>query len=138
MTKKQYLKQGYRIRQEIKIQNDILLELRSNLDNVKGIDYSKEKLDGGLLQDDSNVVDRIDKIIEVEEIIKKKVEELKKFQTNLYLEILNLESTNEKLLLQARYILNETWEEIAERLGYSVRQIHRIHSSALENFKIIF
>ena len=137
MTKKQYLKQGYRIRQEIKIQNDILLELRSNLDNVKGIDYSKEKLDGGLLQDDSNVVDRIDKIIEVEEIIKKKVEELKKFQTNLYLEILNLKNTNEKVLLQARYILNETWEEIAERMGYSTMHIHRIHKKALENFKML-
>lgn len=137
MTKKQYLKQGYRLRQEIKIQNDILLDLKSNLGNVKGIDYSKDKLDGGPLQDDSNMVNKIDKILQVEELIKNKVEELKKFQANLYLEILKLDNTNEKILLQARYILNETWEEIAERLGYSVMHIHRIHKKALENFKTL-
>ena len=137
MTKKQYLKQGYRLRQELKIQNDILLDLKSNLGNVKGIDYSKDKLDGGPLQDDSNMVNKIDKILQVEELIKNKVEELKKFQANLYLEILKLDNTNEKILLQARYILNETWEEIAERLGYSVMHIHRIHKKALENFKTL-
>lgn len=137
MTKKQYLKQGYRLRQELKIQNDILLDLKSNLGNVKGIDYSKDKLDGGPLQDDSNMVNKIDKILQVEELIKNKVEELKKFQANLYLEILKLDNTNEKILLQARYILNETWEEIAERLGYSVMHIYRIHKKALENFKML-
>lgn len=138
MTEKQYLKQGYRLRQEIKIQRDLLIELEYNLDNVKSFDYSKEKLQGGKLQDDSMTVEKINRIIEVEEKIKEKELELKNFQANLYLDIVKLTNRNEKILLQARYILNESWEEIAERLGYSVRQIHRIHSSALENFKIIF
>lgn len=138
MTKKQYLRQGYKIRQEIKIQRDILIELENNLDNVKSFDYSKDKLQGGPIQDDTIMIEKINKILEVQEIIKKKDFELKTFQANLYLEINRLSNTNEKILLQARYILNETWEQIAERLGYSVRQIHRLHSSALENFKIIF
>lgn len=138
MTKKQYLRQGYKIRQEIKIQNDILIELENNLDNVKSFDYSKDKLQGGPVQDDTIMIEKINRIIEVQEIIKKRDFELKTFQANLYLEINRLTNTNEKILLQARYILNETWEQIAERLGYSVRQVHRVHSSALENFKIIF
>ena len=138
MTKKQYLRQGYKIRQEIKIQNDILIELENNLDNVKSFDYSKDKLQGGPVQDDTIMIEKINRIIEVQEIIREKEIELKRLQANLYLEINRLTNTNEKILLQARYILNETWEQIAERLGYSVRQIHRVHSSALENFKIIF
>ena len=138
MTKKQYLRQGYKIRQEIKIQRDILNELENNLDNVKSFDYSKDKLQGGPVQDDTVMVEKINRIIEVQEIIREKETELKRIQANLYLEINRLTNTNEKILLQARYILNETWEQIAERLGYSVRQIHRVHSSALENFKIIF
>lgn len=138
MTKKQYLRQGYKIRQEIKIQRDILNELENNLDNVKSFDYSKDKLQGGPVQDDTVMVEKINRIIEVQEIIREKETELKRLQANLYLEINRLTNTNEKILLQARYILNETWEQIAERLGYSVRQIHRVHSSALENFKIIF
>ena len=138
MTKKQYLRQGYKIRQEIKIQRDILNELENNLDNVKSFDYSKDKLQGGPVQDDTVMIEKINRIIEVQEIIREKETELKRIQANLYLEINRLTNTNEKILLQARYILNETWEQIAERLGYSVRQIHRVHSSALENFKIIF
>ena len=138
MTKKQCLRQGYKIRQEIKIQRDILNELENNLDNVKSFDYSKDKLQGGPVQDDTVMIEKINRIIEVQEIIREKETELKRLQANLYLEINRLTNTNEKILLQARYILNETWEQIAERLGYSVRQIHRVHSSALENFKIIF
>ena len=138
MTKKQYLRQGYKIRQEIKIQRDILNELENNLDNVRSFDYSKDKLQGGPVQDDTVMIEKINRIIEVKEIIREKETELKRLQANLYLEINRLTNTNEKILLQARYILNETWEQIAERLGYSVRQIHRVHSSALENFKIIF
>lgn len=138
MTKKQYLRQGYKIRQEIKIQRDILNELENNLDNVKSFDYSKDKLQGGPVQDDTVMIEKINRIIEVQEIIREKETELKRLQANLYLEINRLTNTNEKILLQARYILNETWEQIAERLGYSVRQIHRVHSSALENFKILF
>ena len=137
MTKKQYLRQGYKIRQEIKIQNDILIELENNLDNVKSFDYSKDKLQGGPVQDDTIMIEKINRIIEVQEIIKKRDFELKTYQANLYIEINRLSNTNEKILLQARYILNETWEQIAERLGYSVMHTHRIHRSALENFKML-
>lgn len=135
MTKKQYLRQGYKIRQEIKIQRDILNELENNLDNVRSFDYSKDKLQGGPVQDDTVMIEKINRIIEVQEIIREKEAELKVLQANLYLEIDRLSNTNEKILLRARYILNETWEQIAERLGYSVTQTHRIHRSALENFK---
>lgn len=135
MTKKQYLRQGYKIRQELKIQRDILIELENNLDNVKSFDYSKDKLQGGPIQDDTVMIEKINRILEVQEIIKEKEAELKRLQANLYLEINRLSNTNEKILLQARYVLNETWEQIAERLGYSVTQTHRIHRSALENFK---
>lgn len=136
MTKKQYLRQGYKLKQEIKSLEQTLEELESNLDNVKAIQYSKDKLQGGSLQDDTNIIEKIDKIIEVENIIKGKLLELKTFQANLILEILKLNNTDEKNLLQARYIMNLTWEEISKELDYSLTQIHRIHRKALENFKM--
>ena len=136
MTKKQYLKQGYKLKQEIKSLEQTLEELESNLDDVKAIQYSKDKLEGGPLQDDTNIIEKINKIIEVENIIKDKLLELKTFQANLILEILKLNNTDEKNLLQARYIMNLTWEEISKELDYSLTQIHRIHRKALENFKM--
>lgn len=137
MTKKQYLRQGYKLKQEIKSLEQTLEELESNLDNVKAIQYSKDKLQGGPLQDDTNIIEKIDKIIEVKNIIKEKLLELKTFQADLILEILKLKNINERLLLQGRYVMNLTWEEIAKELNYSVRQIHRIHKKALENFKTL-
>ena len=136
MTKKQYLRQGYKLKQEIKSLEQTLEELESNLDDVKAIQYSKDKLEGGPLQDDTNIIEKIDKIIEVENIVKEKLLELKTFQANLILEILKLNNTDEKNLLQARYIMNLTWEEISKELDYSLTQIHRIHRKALENFKM--
>lgn len=137
MTKKQYLRRGYNLRQQIKTNSDVLKELEENIDNLKGIKYSKDKLQGGPLQDDTVLVEKINKIIETEEIIKEKSLLLKKFQAELYLQIMYLENTNEKILLQARYILNETWEQVAYRLGYSVMHVHRIHAKALENFQML-
>lgn len=137
MNKKEYLKQGYKIRQEIKMQQDVLLELESNLDDMKAISYNKDKLQGGPLQDDSKIIDKIDDIIVVEEIIRSKNKELKRLQAKLFIEIDQMEDIDEKNLLKARYILNEKWEQIAERLYCSVRQVHRVHRRALENFVIM-
>lgn len=136
MTKKQYLRQGYKLKQEIKGLEQTLKELETNLDDVKAIQYSKDKLEGGLLQDDTNMIEKLDKIIEVEKLIKDRLFELKTFQANLILEILKIENTDEKNLLQARYIMNLTWEEISKELDYSISHIHRIHKKALENFKM--
>ena len=137
MTKKQYLRQGYKLKQEIKSLEQTLKELESNLDNVKAIQYSKDKLQGGPLQDDTNIIEKIDKIIEVENIIKSKLLELKTFQADLILKILKLKDLNEKRVLQARYVMNLSWEETAKELDCSLSYAYTIHGRALKNFKKI-
>lgn len=42
----------------------------------------------------------------------------------------------ESLLLRYRYIHGLKWEDIALRMDYSWKQIHRIHGKALSNFKM--
>lgn len=37
----------------------------------------------------------------------------------------------EKYLIRARYIERKSWEKIAVDMGYSWKQVHRIHSGAL-------
>ena len=46
-----------------------------------------------------------------------------------------LSDESEAEVLRLRYIKNKKWEEIALEMGYSWKQIHRIHSSALHNLK---
>lgn len=134
MTKKEYLRQGYRMRKEIRSEEDMLKELGENLDGLQALQNS-EKLQGGPIKDDRRIIEKIDKIIKIEEEIKIKLLSLKSFQAKLYQEIELIQDLNQRILLKNRYIFNLTWEQIAERLGYSMTQTHRIHKAALENFK---
>ena len=123
MTKKEYLKKGYRINLEIETKKEVLEELKSNLDGLQAIKLT-EKVQGGPIKDDSGIVN-------------KDLNELCNFQIKLSGAIDKLENTNERAVLRLRYILNQTWEEIAEKMGYSLMNIHRVHKKALNNFKLV-
>lgn len=43
---------------------------------------------------------------------------------------------DEQMVLRLRYIQGRKWEDAAVEMGYSWKQIHRIHSAALQNFKM--
>ncbi len=129
MNKKLYLKKGYKIRLEIDSKKAVLDDMRATLDGLKAIRIS-EKVQGGPLPSDENMVNRINKVIEEE----KKLENLYDFMSDLSKEIDKIEDVVERALLRYRYFLGLTWEEIADKMGYSLRQVHRIHKSALENF----
>ena len=47
-----------------------------------------------------------------------------------------LPNETERLLMRYRYIHGLKWEEIAVKMEYSWKQIHRIHAKALDNFKM--
>ncbi|MGN0619191.1 MAG: hypothetical protein ACI4J7_09250 [Ruminiclostridium sp.] len=42
------------------------------------------------------------------------------------------------VLLEQRYILHETWETIAEKMGYSLRHTTRLHKEALEYLERLY
>jgi len=47
----------------------------------------------------------------------------------------SVQSEKERDVLHYRYIKGLDWYEIAEKMNYSERQIHRLHGRALANFK---
>lgn len=47
-----------------------------------------------------------------------------------------MENETEKLILRYRYIHLIKWEEIAVKMDYSWKQVHRIHGNALNHFKM--
>ncbi len=135
MTKKEYLRQGFRLKREIEHDKKILEELKSNLDGLRALRNS-EKVQGGPVKDDSGIVNRIDKVIELENRIKNKLYKLNDFQGRLLSELEKIENIDEKILMESRYILNLKWESIADKIGYSLSQTYRIHGKILENFKM--
>ena len=47
-----------------------------------------------------------------------------------------LSNVDGRLVLRYRCLDNHSWEEIGVLLNASVRTVHRIHSSALQNFSV--
>ncbi|BBA52017.1 DUF1492 domain-containing protein [Fusobacterium ulcerans] len=135
MTKKEYLRQGFKLKREIEHDKKILEELKSNLDGLQALQNS-EKVQGGPVKDDSGIVNRMNKVIELENKIKNKLYKLNDFQQKLLSELEKIENIDEKILMESRYILNLKWENIADKIGYSLSQTYRIHGKILENFKM--
>ena len=131
MDKKRYLKRGYRINLEIESKKEVLEELKANLDGIKAIQLT-EKFQGGDTSSDNAMFNRINKLMEVE----KDLASLYDIQVELNEKVNKVENFNERMVLRYRYILNYTWEQISEKMGYSTRQVIRIHGEALKNFEI--
>ena len=129
MDRKRYLKRGYKIKLEIESKKAVLEDMRATLDGLQAVRLS-EKLQGGPLPSDENMVNRISKIVEEE----KKIEILYDFIADLSSEIDKVEDVVERALLRYRYITGLTWEQIAEKMGYCLSQVYRIHNRAFKNF----
>ena len=67
----------------------------------------------------------------------KKIEILYDFIADLSSEIDKVEDVVERALLRYRYITCLTWEQIAEKMGYCLSQVYRIHNRAFKNFNKI-
>lgn len=67
-----------------------------------------------------------------------KAERLKKMRCYQKIErqIRQMENEDEQEVLRLRYIKGLKWEEVALKINYSWKQVHRIHSSALKSFKM--
>lgn len=73
-----------------------------------------------------------------EQIDRLKQERLKKARTReqIGLAIRRMENPDEQRVLRLRYLWGLKWEEVAVKMSYSWKQIHRLHSSALDNFEM--
>lgn len=129
--KKEYLWGYQREKQKLKRLDEELAELRLskmcpsvNQDGMPHASGSSD-LSGYMVQ-----VDKLERKIQ-----KARYKRIRKFK-EICDRIERLEDENEKDVLMYRYIKGLKWEDIAVKMGYSWKQIHRFHSNALENFKM--
>lgn len=129
--KKEYLKS---YRRAVKREKDILDEIqRLRADKI----FPSVANDG--MPKGSNPSDLSDYIAILDEQIELlKVERLEKARCYQKIEkqIRQMGNEDEQEVLRLRYITGLKWEEVAARMSYSWKHIHRIHSSALCNFKM--
>lgn len=84
----------------------------------------------------SDLSDYAAKVDELErELIQKRYDRICSFQ-KVQSAIEAVEDEAEKDLLTYRYLRGMKWEEIAVKMGYSWKHMHRIHARAIDNLKM--
>ena len=129
--KKEYLRS---YRRAIKREQDILDEIqRLRLDKMfpsvvnDGIPHGSSHSD---LSDYAAILDE-----QIDLLKEERLEKVRCYQ-KIERQISQMENEDEQEVLRLRYILGMKWEEVDVKMGYSWKQTHRIHSSALKNFKM--
>ena len=78
----------------------------------------------------------LEKIDAIQRDVAEKVAYLISLRDEINMRIDMLDSHEEQLVLRYRYLDNCSWEEISRMLNVSLRTVHRIHGSALQNFSV--
>ena len=132
MTAKQYLKQAYRLNELIN--NDIaeaaqLRTLSTSISspNLSGMPSSGRKTEAPF-------VNCVNKLIDLEAKINAEIDSYVDLKEEVRQKITALEDKNEKLLLQSRYLLFMTWEQIAESMNFTPQWVYELHKRALTTF----
>lgn len=129
--KKEYLKS---YRRAIKREQDILDEIqRLRLDKMFPSVVNDGMPHGSSHSDLSDYAAILDEQIDL--LKEERLEKVRCYQ-KIERQISQMENEDEQEVLRLRYILGMKWEEVAVKMNYSWKWIHKIHRRALMNFKI--
>ena len=84
----------------------------------------------------SDWTETADRLIELERRVNARIRELVRWKLMAMDAIDQVEEARLREVLELYYIDGLTWEQVAERMGYVVRQIYRLHGVALLKVKI--
>lgn len=129
MTAKEYLSQArfldMRIKSKIQ-QIESLNDLATSCTAVIS-DMPRNPNRGG-----TKMADAVMKIIDLQEEIKKDMNELVELKREIMGVIKSVSNIEYQTLLEKRYLCFLSWEKIAVELGYSIQHTYRMHDAALK------
>lgn len=113
-------------------------EIQEEMDQLR-----MDKMFPGMIQDGmphgSSCGDLSAYAVQLEELmdnLKAQMEQRIRLRKEITQKIEEMPDETEKTVLRLRYIRWLRWEQIAEKMGYSFRNITRIHGKALQDLKI--
>lgn len=130
--KKQYLRRYQAAKKRAKMIQEEIEELRSSKTSPVGLGDGMPH--GSGTSDLSGYAARWDELV-------RELEAEKEMQMVTYREIRQqigmVPDPTEQEILSRRYLLNQSWEKIAVEMGYSYRNITRLHGYALKHFELL-
>lgn len=128
MTAKEYLGRAYLLnaRIETKVRqldalNDMATHITSTIDDMPKAP----------LGETSKLEDTVVKIVELQRLINKKIDELVDLKAEIMEVIDMVPDEAERVVLESRYVNLDTWNEMSDRLHICKRRLYQIHGNAL-------
>ncbi len=134
MTIRDYLSQSYRLRERIRLHQEELMELRELAVSIAAPGY-EEKYNASR-NEHAPYEDIIVKIADLQKVHSDELSKLLAFKSELSKLFEKVSNTDEKLILQYRYICNMRWTDIADELGWDPRTVRRWHNKALGKLSV--
>nr|WP_294656671.1 hypothetical protein [uncultured Anaerotignum sp.] len=130
--KKQYLRRYQAAKRRVGLIQEEIEELRSSKTSPVGLGDGMPH--GSGTSDLSGYAARLDELL-------RELEAEKEMQMVTYREIRQqigmVPDTIEQEILSRRYLIGQSWEKIAVEMGYSYRNITRVHGYALKHFELL-
>ena len=133
MTKKEYLNQAYWLDRRIDGKLEQLQALKAMAARTTSV------MSGEVVSHTRNVTsmqDVIVKIISMENEVNVDIDRLVDLKAEIMRVIKAVTSPEFQTLLELRYLCFKPWKVIAERMGYNIRHIYRLHDEAVESITI--
>ena len=132
MTAKEYLRQLWNLDREIEIKYRELEELRAQVGIKAQPDPNENVGHSGNTSDP--VSDMAVRIVQMEHRINRKIDRLINLKRKISDQIDGMENRNYRMILTCRYVLMQTWDDVADSVGYSIQNCYIIHGKALQEF----
>lgn len=130
--KKEYLWSYLPLVNEIRYLEEQIAVFQKEMTSVKAQRY-EEHIKGSNALDLSNVFEKEEKLLQKWMTARsKKIEKC----SEIYFQIEQMEDKTEKAVLNMHYLQRLSFDKVAGKLGFSLRQIYRIHGRALEHFEL--
>lgn len=133
MEVKEYLKQTDGLQHHIDLLKIESQQLELQSQSVQGVQYG-EHISSPNKNTEAPFVRCLLRKQEIDEQLKREEDYLSSLKMDISAAIDELDCIDERIVLRARYINSNTWDEIANQLNYSLRSTHRIHAQALQHF----
>lgn len=134
INKKDYLKQIERLKVRIDNKKKDLEQNKELSLQLTGAPVGEKVTSSKVIED--KIAEHIADIVDLEKEIADDVINLIKLRKNIISKIDILENPRHIELLYRKYVSTETWEKIAHEMGYTIRQIYRLHGDALKELQI--
>lgn len=136
MDAKQFLRQVRYLDDLINTKLDQIQEIKSLAEKVTStLSPDGTSPQSSVLQD--KIGDLVSRIIDLQIEIKTAARKMIDLKTEAMRIIDRMPTPECKLLLQLRYLNGLTWERIAVDMNYSYRNVHYLHSRALQEFEAV-